>query len=216
MAIASLTPAPAGGETKVPFSQIAIELYRPLPGGIAVGGHFAPAGMQVPGLRDVPAGVRALAPLGLVALALQQRLDRLGALSCDLVVRLFLAERFAETAFNVEMVSRLRKPAEVRESLERFSDGRVDVLINNAGSLVGRASLRPGETILIHGAGGGVSGAAIEIARLIGARIFATTSGEGKAARVRDAGAAGYPTTISPSPTNAHTCWPLVSLIPRS
>ena len=38
-------------------------------------------------------------------------------------------ERFAETAFNVEMVSRLRKPAEVRESLERFSDGRVDVLI---------------------------------------------------------------------------------------
>jgi hypothetical protein len=57
MAIASLTPAPPGGETKSPFSQIAIELYRPLPGGLALGGHFAPASMQVPGLRDVPAGV---------------------------------------------------------------------------------------------------------------------------------------------------------------
>ncbi|HEY3192145.1 MAG TPA: transcription-repair coupling factor [Solirubrobacterales bacterium] len=38
-------------------------------------------------------------------------------------------ERFAETAFIIEMVSRLRKPAEVREVLERFREGRVDVLI---------------------------------------------------------------------------------------
>jgi transcription-repair coupling factor (superfamily II helicase) len=38
-------------------------------------------------------------------------------------------ERFANTAFNVEMVSRLRKPAEVKEALERFSEGKVDILI---------------------------------------------------------------------------------------
>jgi transcription-repair coupling factor (superfamily II helicase) len=38
-------------------------------------------------------------------------------------------ERFADTAFNVEMVSRLRKPAEVREVLERYREGRVDILI---------------------------------------------------------------------------------------
>ena len=38
-------------------------------------------------------------------------------------------ERFAETPFNVEMVSRLRKPAEVREALERFREGRVDILL---------------------------------------------------------------------------------------
>ncbi len=38
-------------------------------------------------------------------------------------------ERFADTAFNVEMVSRLRKPVEIREVLERFSSGRVDILI---------------------------------------------------------------------------------------
>jgi transcription-repair coupling factor (superfamily II helicase) len=38
-------------------------------------------------------------------------------------------ERFADTPFNVEMVSRLRKPAEVKEVVERFREGRVDVLI---------------------------------------------------------------------------------------
>jgi hypothetical protein len=62
MVIASLTPAPAGGETKQPFSQIAIELYRPLPGGLALGGHFAPASMKVPGLHDVPAEALSGAP----------------------------------------------------------------------------------------------------------------------------------------------------------
>src|SRR5262245_6084081 len=55
--------------------------------------------------------------------------------------------------------------------------------------LIGRAALKPGETVLIHGAGGGVAGAAIEIARLVGARVFATTSSAEKAARVREAGA---------------------------
>jgi transcription-repair coupling factor (superfamily II helicase) len=38
-------------------------------------------------------------------------------------------ERFADTPFIVEMVSRLRKPAEVKEVLQRFREGRVDVLI---------------------------------------------------------------------------------------
>jgi transcription-repair coupling factor (superfamily II helicase) len=38
-------------------------------------------------------------------------------------------ERFDDTPFNVEMVSRLRKPAEIKEVLERFREGRVDILI---------------------------------------------------------------------------------------
>ncbi|MFL5871663.1 MAG: transcription-repair coupling factor [Solirubrobacterales bacterium] len=38
-------------------------------------------------------------------------------------------ERLADLPFEVEMVSRLRKPAEVREALARFADGRVDILI---------------------------------------------------------------------------------------
>src|SRR3954468_24877291 len=38
-------------------------------------------------------------------------------------------ERFADTPFNVEMVSRLRKQAEIKDVLQRFGEGKVDVLI---------------------------------------------------------------------------------------
>jgi transcription-repair coupling factor (superfamily II helicase) len=38
-------------------------------------------------------------------------------------------ERFAETPFIVEGVSRLRRPAEVRKALEAYAEGKVDVLI---------------------------------------------------------------------------------------
>ena len=38
-------------------------------------------------------------------------------------------ERFAETPFNVEMVSRLRRPAEIKDALERYGQGKVDILI---------------------------------------------------------------------------------------
>jgi hypothetical protein len=59
LTIASVTVAekPMPG-TNVPISQIAIELYRPLPGGIAVGGRFAPASMKVPGMQviELPRG----------------------------------------------------------------------------------------------------------------------------------------------------------------
>ena len=56
LAIASLTPAdkPVNGVTSLPISQIAIELYQPLPGGIALGGRFSPTALKVPGLADVP------------------------------------------------------------------------------------------------------------------------------------------------------------------
>lgn len=42
--------------------------------------------------------------------------------------------------------------------------------------LISRAELRPGEDVLILGAGGGVASAAIQIAKLVGARVFATAS----------------------------------------
>ena len=53
LAIASLTMSnqPPKG-SPLPVSQIAIELYQPLPGGVFVGGRFAPNGVKVPGLRD--------------------------------------------------------------------------------------------------------------------------------------------------------------------
>jgi len=52
-----------------------------------------------------------------------------------------------------------------------------------------RARLRPGETVLVHAAGSGVSTAAIQMADLLGARILATAGSEEKLARARDLGA---------------------------
>jgi hypothetical protein len=61
LAIASvtMTDKPTGVAGSMPIAQIAIELYRPLPGGIAVGGRFAPANLPVPGLRDLPSAAGA-------------------------------------------------------------------------------------------------------------------------------------------------------------
>jgi hypothetical protein len=42
--------------TSMPISQIAIELYKPLPGGLFLGGRFAPDGVKVDGMRSVPSG----------------------------------------------------------------------------------------------------------------------------------------------------------------
>ena len=39
------------------------------------------------------------------------------------------SERLREFPVEIEMVSRLRKPAEVRDALKRFADGRLDILI---------------------------------------------------------------------------------------
>ncbi|MFS8524325.1 MAG: zinc-binding dehydrogenase [Limnochordales bacterium] len=52
-----------------------------------------------------------------------------------------------------------------------------------------RARLQPGETVLVWGAGSGVGSAAIQIAKLLGARVIAATGGEAKAARARELGA---------------------------
>jgi hypothetical protein len=57
LTIASITMDPAAmksGDYKAATRQIAIELYAPLPGGLAAGGRFAPSSMRVPGLIEVP------------------------------------------------------------------------------------------------------------------------------------------------------------------
>ena len=55
--------------------------------------------------------------------------------------------------------------------------------------LITRAMLRPGETVLIWGIGGGVGIAALQIAKLTGARVIATSSSDEKLARARELGA---------------------------
>jgi len=48
--------APAPGATAPAISSIGIELYGPLPGGVAVGGRFAPDALKVRGLREIDIG----------------------------------------------------------------------------------------------------------------------------------------------------------------
>ena len=55
--------------------------------------------------------------------------------------------------------------------------------------LVARARLQPGEEVLILGAGSGVGSAAIQIAKLTGARVIATAGSSAKLDRARELGA---------------------------
>lgn len=65
-------------------------------------------------------------------------------------------------------------------------------------ALTARAHLRPGETVLITGIGGGVSTFALTIAKHIGARVFVTSGSDAKLARARELGADGGVNYTSP------------------
>jgi len=58
LVIASVTPGnkPIGSGSNLHVDQIAIEGYTPVPGGLAIGGTFAPEKLAVPGLIRIPAG----------------------------------------------------------------------------------------------------------------------------------------------------------------
>jgi len=55
--------------------------------------------------------------------------------------------------------------------------------------VVDKGRVQPGETVLVHAAGSGVSSAAIQIAKLHGARVIATAGTDAKAERARSIGA---------------------------
>jgi len=48
--------APEPGKSAPAITSIGIELYGPLPGGVAVGGRFAPDAVKVRGLREIDMG----------------------------------------------------------------------------------------------------------------------------------------------------------------
>ncbi|MBI1181887.1 MAG: zinc-binding dehydrogenase [Alphaproteobacteria bacterium] len=56
-------------------------------------------------------------------------------------------------------------------------------------ALAHRARLKPGETLLVHGAAGGVGLTAVELGRIMGARVIATAGGPDKLEIARAAGA---------------------------
>lgn len=55
--------------------------------------------------------------------------------------------------------------------------------------MVGKGNIRPGEDVLVLGAGAGVGTAAIQIAKLVGCRVFATASNAEKLQRAKELGA---------------------------
>ncbi len=55
--------------------------------------------------------------------------------------------------------------------------------------LVRRAELKPGETVLVHAAGSGVGSAAVQIAKLMGAKVIATASTKEKLEKALELGA---------------------------
>jgi NADPH:quinone reductase-like Zn-dependent oxidoreductase len=55
--------------------------------------------------------------------------------------------------------------------------------------LVSRARVRPGDDVLVHAAGSGVGVAAVQIAKLHGARVIATAGSDAKLKRAREIGA---------------------------
>ena len=56
-------------------------------------------------------------------------------------------------------------------------------------SLVQRAALQPGETLLVHGAAGGVGLAAVQVGKQLGATVIATAGSAEKLAALREQGA---------------------------
>lgn len=56
-------------------------------------------------------------------------------------------------------------------------------------SLVRRGNLQPGETLLVHGASGGVGMAAVQVGKLLGATVIATGGSDKKLAQVKAFGA---------------------------
>jgi NADPH:quinone reductase len=56
-------------------------------------------------------------------------------------------------------------------------------------ALIDRGRLQPGEVLLVHGAGGGVGLAAVEIGKLLGATVIAAASSEAKLAAAKARGA---------------------------
>ena len=72
---------------------------------------------------------------------------------------------------------------ELRDAAALLADGRTAV------GLVRRAGLRPGDTVLVEAAAGGVGSLLVQLARNAGARVVALAGGERKLAVARDLGA---------------------------
>jgi NADPH:quinone reductase-like Zn-dependent oxidoreductase len=75
------------------------------------------------------------------------------------------------------------------EALDFPTAASFSLAFQTAWSMLQRAGLAAGETVLVHGGGSGVGSAAIQIARLQGARVIATAGTDAKCQAAGDLGA---------------------------
>jgi NADPH2:quinone reductase len=84
-------------------------------------------------------------------------------------------------------------PAQLTPLPSNFDDAEGATFLSAHGTahhaLVDRGQLQPNEVLLVHGAGGGVGLAAVEIGKLLGASVIAAASSEEKLAVAREKGA---------------------------
>jgi NADPH:quinone reductase-like Zn-dependent oxidoreductase len=91
-------------------------------------------------------------------------------------------ERMKAVVFHQHGDERVLQLTEVPEP----AVGARDVLVT---MLVRRAGVQPGETVLVHAAGSGVGSAAVQICKLLGAKVIATASTEAKLKQAQALGA---------------------------
>ena len=193
-------PAPQAGEVRVAIRAAALNhldlfVIDGLPGGAArfphvVGADGAGTVESVgPGVAGVRPGDRVLINPGISDYTCE--FCRAGEHSLCVAYRLLgehlpgtMAELVTVPAQNVARVPALSPQLSWAEAAA-FSL----VTLTAWRMLVTRAQVRPEETVLVWGIGGGVSLAALRIATLLGARVIATSSDDAKLAEARRLGA---------------------------
>lgn len=108
-----------------------------------------------------------------------------GVAAGDRVMALFDHGAFAEQA-----LARASDVHKLPPSIDDLTAAGFAIAYGTAhGALRWRAALTPGETVLIHGAGGGVGLAAVEAAKAMGATVIATAGDADKLAIAKEHGA---------------------------
>jgi NADPH:quinone reductase-like Zn-dependent oxidoreductase len=96
----------------------------------------------------------------------------------------------SQGAFAGYVVAPARSLVPLPEGVEAVTAAGVGLAMITAWHLlIERAALRAGEVVLVHAAGSGVGSAAVQIAKLAGARVLATAGSDEKVAHARRLGA---------------------------
>jgi putative PIG3 family NAD(P)H quinone oxidoreductase len=137
-------------------------------------GHYPPP----PGASDI-LGLEVSGVVGSVGAGV------VGVSEGDRVMALLEGGGYAELA-----AVRATQAVPVPASIDLIDAGGIpEVFITAHDALFTRARLQPGETVLIHGGGGGIGTAAIQLARRHGCRVLVTAGSAAKLARCAELGA---------------------------